>query len=101
MYENTVILLKKNSPIIRDEIKSNGIDVCACAEFPDSIWLNYYPSVGNVHGIGYAYEDMDKESTIAFIEYEWEKYDTRVIECKNVHEFIKEIIKSGYGNKIK
>ena len=92
--QSTVILLRQNSQEIRDEIKASGIDVCICANFVDSVWLDYYPTVGSVHGIGYPYEGMTSEQTISFIEYEWKQYETKVIECKDVQEFINEIKKS-------
>lgn len=98
--QSTVILLRQNSQEIRDAIKASGIDVCICANFVDSVWLDYYPTVGSVHGIGYPYEGMTSEQTISFIEYEWKQYDTKVIECKDVQEFIDKIFKSGYGNEI-
>ena len=82
--QSTVILLRQNSQEIRDAIKASCIDVCICANFVDSVWLYYYPTVGSVHGIGYPYEDMTSEQTLAFIEYEWKQYDTNVIECNDV-----------------
>ena len=95
--QSTVILLRQNIQEIRDAIKASGIDVCICANFVDSVWLYYYPTVGSVHGIGYPYDDMTSEQTLAFIEYEWKQYDTKVIECKDVQEFINEIKKSRYN----
>jgi hypothetical protein len=92
--QSTVILLRQNSQEIRDAIKASGIDVCICANFVDSIWLDYCTTIGSVHGIGYPYEDMTSEQTLAFIEYEWKQYNTKVIECKDVQEFINEIKKS-------
>ena len=91
--QSTVILLRQNSQEIRDAIKASCIDVCICANFVDSVWLYYYPTVGSVHGIGYPYEDMTSEQTLALIEYEWKQYDTKVIECNEVEEFINEITK--------
>lgn len=92
--QSTVILLRQNSQEIRDAIKASGIDVCICANFIDSVWLDYYPTFGSVHGIGCPYEGMTSEQTLSFIEYEWKQYDTKVIECKDVQEFINEIKKS-------
>ena len=91
-----VILLKQNSEDIRRQIREAGIDVCICAAFADSIWLDFYPSVGSVHGIGYAYEGMTPEETILFIEHEWKKYDTEVVLCMDVEGFIEKI--KEYGN---
>jgi hypothetical protein len=92
--QSTVILLRQNSQEIRDAIKASGIDVCICANFVDSVWLDYYPTIGSVHGIGYPYEGMTSEQTLSFIEYEWGQYDTKVIECKDVQEFIDKILKN-------
>ena len=92
--QSTVILLRQNSKEIINAIKDSGIDVCICANFVDSVWLYYYPTVGSVHGIGYPYDDMTSEQTLALIEYEWKQYDTKVIEGKDVQENIKERKKS-------
>ena len=92
--QSTVILLRQTSQEISDAIKASGIYVCICANFVDSVWLYYYPTVGSIHGIGYPSEAMTSEQTLAFIEYEWKQYDTKVIECKDVQEFINEIKKS-------
>ena len=101
MKENNVILLKQNSLDIRQAIKDSGIDVCICAEFKDSIWLDYYPNVGSVHGVGFYDENTTQAKVLAFVEYEWKENNTTVIECKDVQEFINEIFKSGYGNETK
>lgn len=93
-----VFLLKQNSKEIRDEIEANGIDVCLCASFVGSIWLDYYPSVGDVHGLGCPYEGMTEKETLRFIEYDWKDHGTEVVECKDVHEFIKKILESKNGN---
>lgn len=93
-----VILLKQNNAAIRDEIRRNNIEICPCSEFVGAKWLDYYPSVGSVHGVGYRYEGMDSETTIAFVQHEWKEYNVEVIECKDVQEFIAKIFESGYGN---
>ena len=94
-----VIVLKQNSREIREKISDAGIDVCHCAGFFDAVWLDFYPSVGNVHGLGYPYEGMTKEQTIEFIQYDWNKCGTDVIYCKDVDEFITQILKYKDGKE--
>lgn len=86
-----VILLKQNSPDIRKKIREAGIHVCVCAEFVDSEWLDFYPSVGSVHGKGYPFEGMTKEETRSFTEYEWKQHNIEVVDCNDVDEFIQKI----------
>lgn len=97
--DNVVILLKQNNSAIRSEIKRHGINVCVCAEFSDADWLYFYPSVGDVHGVGFPYEGMTKQKTLEWIKNEWELYDTKIIECNDVHDFIEHIKKYINGNK--
>lgn len=86
------ILLKQNSEAIRESIRQAGIKLCECTRFVDAVWLDYNPGVtDSVHGLGYPMEGMTKEETIAFIEHEWSLYGTRVVECKDVEEFITKI----------
>ena len=86
-----VILLKQNSPEIRQKIRDAGLDLCHCAEFVDSDWLDFYPSVGSVHGSGYPFEGMTKEETRSLIKHEWKEHNFDVIDCKDVEEFIQKV----------
>ena len=92
-----VIVLKQNSPEIRQKIKNAGISVCICAEFKKSVWLNCYPdgkTTFDVHGIGYSDDDWPIEKALACAEYEWKQYNVEVVECESVEEFIQKIKKS-------
>lgn len=91
---NKVILLKQNSPEIRRKIKEAGISVCICTEFKDTIWLDYNVDMNatyEVHGLGYHEDNETRQGIISLTEYEWKKYGTEVIECKDVEEFITKI----------
>ena len=91
--------MKQNIVEVRRAIVDAGIEICPCTAFVDAVWLDYYPSVGNVHGLGYPFEGMTVEETFWQIQHEWELYNTEVIECKNVQEFIENIKASKNGDK--
>lgn len=85
-----VIVLKQNSPEIRQKIKDAGISVCICAEFVDACWLDYHVGLGatyDVHGLGYDGGEMTGEEQIALFLHETET----IIECSSVEEFITKI----------
>lgn len=86
--ENKTFVLKDNSEEIRQKIISAGIDVCICASFVDSCWLDYSTVVHNgVHGLGYYSEEVgtySQEEAIALFLSECEN----LVECKDVDEFI-------------
>ena len=85
MVDKTFIL-KNNSEEIRKKITDAGISVCFCASFVDADWLDYSTAVGNgVHGVGYPYEGMTKEETLALYQHEVKN----PIWCNDVEEFIK------------
>lgn len=96
MVDKTFIL-KNNSEEIRKKITDAGISVCFCASFVDADWLDYSTAVGNgVHGVGYPYEGMTKEETLALYKHEVKN----PVWCKDVDEFIN-IIKEFENGKIK
>lgn len=93
-------MLKQNTAAIRKAIKRAGIKMCVCCTFKKSCWLDYYAELGDVHGVGHPFEGMTSEATLAMVEYEWIKYNTEVVKCKDVDEFISEILKlKEYGDK--
>ena len=95
--ENKCFILKNNSEEIRKKIKDAGIDVCYCASFVDSDWLEYHTSIANgVHGNGSPLEGMTKEETRALFLHEVKN----PIWCKDVDEFIK-LIKEFEDGKVK
>ena len=82
------IILKQNSEAIRDKIREAGISVCCCARFYDADWLDYHPGLTKeVHGVGYPYEGMTKEQTLALFVHECQE----PVYCKDVDEFIEKI----------
>ena len=84
-------ILKDNSEEIRRKIQDAGIDVCPCAAYPESDWLEYSTFVANgVHGEGYPFEWMTKEETRALFLKEVEN----PVWCKDTEEFIRLIKES-------
>ena len=81
-------ILKENSEAIRKKITDAGISVCFCASFADADWLDYSTAVGNgVHGVGFPFEGMTKEETLALYQHEVKN----PIWCKDVDMFIERI----------
>lgn len=81
-------ILKENNKEIRKRIVDAGIHVCICAEFKDADWLDYSTVVGNgVHGVGYPFEGMTKESTMGLYLHEVKN----PVWCSDVDEFINHI----------
>ena len=92
------ILLKQNSPEIRQAIRDAGISVCICAGFVDACWLDYHVGLGahfDVHGLGYGDETMSGEEAIAMFLYETDE----IVECESVEDFITKIKESKYGKE--
>lgn len=86
--KNVTILLKQNNEEVRKKLSEAGLKVCQCAKFFDADWLDYHPHItDSVHGVGYPYEGMTKEQTLALFMSE----NKPLIECKDVDEFIRTI----------
>lgn len=83
--------LRHNTKVIRDKIAQSGIDVCVCAAFIDSVWLDYSTKVANgVHGVGYYSAEMGTNSRQEALDmFLAEAHD--LVECKDVEEFIAKI----------
>lgn len=84
-----ILVLKDNSPEIRDKIRTSGIAVCRCAYFKDSLWLDY-SGVNGVHGVGYYDEEIGTKS----VQEELDRFISEnkdIVYCKNVDEFIDKI----------
>ena len=45
-----IVFIKDNSPEIRKKLKEAEYSVCICANFEDSIWLDYHPDKMGVAG---------------------------------------------------
>lgn len=96
MVDKTFIL-KENYEDIRKKITDAGISVCFCASFVDADWLDFSTAVNNgVHGVGYPYEGMTKDETLALYQHEVKN----PIWCNDVEEFIK-LIKEFEDGKTK
>lgn len=94
-----ILVLKDNSPEIRDKIKTSGIMVCQCAEFKDSVWLDY-SGVNGVHGVGYYDEEIGTKS----VQEELDRFvaeNKNIIFCQDVDDFIFRIKhKNGYIKRV-
>lgn len=83
------LVLKNNSPEIIDKIKTSGIMVCKCAEFKNSVWLDY-SGINGVHGVGYYDEEVGTKS----VQDELDRFvaeNKDIVYCKNVKQFINKI----------
>jgi len=83
------LVLKDNSPEIREKIRQAGINVCSCAEHKDSVWLDF-TGINGVHGVGYS-DETDGNLTV---EQELARFQAEVkdiVYCKDVNEFIETI----------
>ena len=88
IFKNVTILLKQNNEEIRRRLCEAGLTVCQCAKIFNADWLYYHPYyTASVHGVGYPYEGMSKEQTLAMFMHE----NQPLIECNDVDEFIKTI----------
>lgn len=86
------LILKENSPQIRELIKQHGIDVCRCCEYKDSLWLNYNHSVTeSVHGIGYSDDWENSTPQQKILRYIEEVEDPNF--CIDVNDFIVNILR--------
>lgn len=91
------IILKENSEEIRQKLIDAGLDVCACAYFKNSCWLDCHPGISDrIHGVGYFDGD---ELGIKSQEDELKRYVSELrqpVWCKDVDEFI-DRVKHTYG----
>lgn len=84
------LILKENTPQIREKLLADGIKCCECCDFK-APWLNYNHSITHlVHGVGYPSSDEDTTT-------EEQRLNCYVKECKDpyycesVEEFINKI----------
>lgn len=81
------IVLKRNSEAIRKQIEEAEIEICPCASFIGSLWLEYSDITPSVHGVGYPFGDETPEQNLKCFEAELEN----PLWCDSVEQFIKEI----------
>lgn len=83
------LVLKENSPEIREKIRQAGINVCSCAEYKDSVWLDFM-GINGVHGVGYS-DETEGNLTVeqALARFQADVKD--IVYCKDVNEFITKI----------
>lgn len=90
--EHKTFVLKENSEEIRQRIKDVGIDVCPCATFQGSCWLDYSTRVANgVHGVGYYGEENETHSQQEELARFVSECRNMVV-CKDVDEFLAKIL---------
>ena len=91
--------LRDNSPEILQKIRDAGIKTCRCCEFKNANWLDYYTSVGDVHGI---YPDVEGEWNQG-LPTTWEEYkeyflselESDSIDCETDVDLFIKLIKDG------
>lgn len=84
------LVLKDNSPEIREKIRQAGIHVCPCTEFKNAVWLDVMNILYGVHGVGYSDETVGNLT----VEQELARFQAEVkdiVYCKDVDEFIDKI----------
>lgn len=92
--EHKTFILKDNSPEIRKRIRDAGINVCICASFDSSRWLDYSTRVANgVHGVGGS-DDFTESVDAVIARFVFECNNP--VYCKDVDDFINKI-KSFFG----
>lgn len=96
------LVLKQNTPEIREKIKQAGIEVCECAEFKDSVWLNYTGVTPNkIHGVGYFDEEVGTKSVQDELDRFVAEKKGQIWEFFNVDAFIEMIKKNINSEKEK
>lgn len=97
-----IVFITNNSEEIRNKLKESGFSICACAYFPDSIWLKYHPDnhyAFNIHGEGYCNDgDWDENySPLERIQMRLKESDY-YSEEREFYNTIEEFLNK-YGNK--
>jgi hypothetical protein len=78
--------IRKNTPELRLKLRILGCDMCPCAFFKDSAWLNIsFIDTPTVHGIG--------QSELDLFLYENEKSKNPLIDCGEDEEMFLKIAK--------
>ena len=86
------LILKENTPQIREKLLAAGIKLCECCEFK-APWLDYNHAINPlalVHGVGYPSGDDDTTTEAQRLEY-YVKEGKDFYYCKDVEEFINKI----------
>lgn len=86
---NMTLVLKDNSPKIREEIKKAGIELCKCTEFKNAVWLDFM-DINGVHGVGYS-DETDGNLTVEQVLARFQAEIKNIVYCKDVDEFITKI----------
>ena len=84
-----ILILKENTEEIRDKIKQARIDICKCAEFKNSAWLEFM-DINGVHGLGYS-DETDGNLTVEQVLARFQAEIKNIVYCKDVDEFITKI----------
>ena len=82
MSFTTRCFIRKNSKELQDKLADIGYNICQCANFENSVWLNTLPINGTIHGKGYL--DAEMEFPDWTVEKELNRFfseDPRYIDC--------------------
>lgn len=97
-----IVFIKDNSPEIRKKLKDSGFLICGCAEFEDSVWLDYHPDSKfpyDIHGDGYS-DDGDYDEKFSPLERIKQRLAIKDYYSKDreFYETVEEFLEK-YGNK--
>lgn len=59
MRFTTPCFIRKNSKELQKKLYDIGYNICLCANFENSVWLDTFPINGTVHGKGYFDAEME------------------------------------------
>lgn len=98
--------IRKNTQELRDKLQAMGCDICPCATWEDSKWLDISISKNriSIHGIGYWDETCSfnsVEEALKFFLHENEHSDNPAVDCGEDEEKFLGIVRETIDNSIK
>lgn len=89
--------IRKNTQELRDKLQAMGCDICPCATFENSKWLDMSISKNGVgiHGLGYWDETCNfnsVEDALRFFLYENEHCDNPSVDCGEDEEMFLNLV---------
>ena len=98
--------IRKNTQELRNKLQAMGCDICPCATWEDSKWLDISISKNgiSIHGIGYCDETCSfssVEEALKFFLHENEHSDNPAVDCGEDEEKFLGIVRETIDNSIK
>ena len=84
--------IRKNTPMLLDNLQRLGYDICCCCNFHNAVWLETFIMNQNVHGIGFFDEEFEPkgftvDDVLKRFLYENENIETdKSIDCQENEE---------------